>query len=132
MVSAQVLGNDVAVNVGGALGNFELNVMKPLIAHAFLSSSRLLEDAMNGFRVHCAAGIEPNHARIRQHLESSLMLVTALVPHIGYDAAATIAKKAHADGTSLRTAALALRLVSEKDFDAWVDPEDMVGPRSKP
>jgi fumarate hydratase, class II len=129
MASAQVLGNDVAINVGGALGNLELNVMKPLIAHAFLGSARLLADGMDGFRVHCAAGIEPNLTRIGEHLGKSLMLVTALVPHIGYDAAATIAKKAHADGTSLREAATALGLVSERDFDEWVKPEKMLGPR---
>jgi fumarate hydratase class II len=128
MVCAQVLGHDVAINVGGAFGNFELNVMKPLIAHDFLSSVRLLTDAMNGFRVHCAAGIEPVPARIRENLENSLMLVTALVPRIGYDAAASIAKKAHADGTSLREAALALGLVSGRDYDDWVKPEKMIGP----
>jgi fumarate hydratase, class II len=128
MVCAEVLGHDVAINVGGSFGNLELNVMKPLIAHDFLSSARLLTDAMNGFRVHCAAGIEPVSARIRTNLENSLMLVTALVPHIGYDAAASIAKKAHADGTSLREAALALGLVTESDYDDWVKPEKMIGP----
>lgn len=127
MVSAQVLGNDVAINVGGALGNFELNVMKPLIAHNFLSSARLLADAMDGFRTLCAAGIEPNLPRIRANLENSLMLVTALTPHIGYDKAAAIAKKAHAEGTSLREAALALGFVSARDFDAWVKPAEMTG-----
>jgi fumarate hydratase class II len=129
MVCAQVIGHDVAINVGGASGNFELNVMKPLIAYDFLSSARLLTDALDGFRAHCAAGLEPNHPRIRQNLESSLMLVTALVPHIGYDKAASIAKRAHADGTSLREAALALGLVTERDFDDWVKPEKMIGPK---
>src|SRR5678815_2305782 len=120
MVCAQVLGHDVAINVGGSLGNLELNVMKPLIVYDFLSSARLLADAMSGFRVHCAGGIEPVAPRIRANLENSLMLVTALVPHIGYDAAASIAKKAHAEGTSLRDAALALGLVTERDYDEWV------------
>jgi fumarate hydratase, class II len=129
MVCAQVLGHDVAIGIGGALGNLELNVMKPLIAYDFLSSVRLLADAMNGFRVHCAAGIEPVPSRIRANLENSLMLVTALVPHIGYDAAASIAKKAHADGTSLRDAAVALGLVTERDYDEWVKPENMTGPK---
>lgn len=129
MVSAQVLGNDVALNVGGAFGNLELNVMKPLVVHAFLGSARLLSDAMDSFRVHCAAGIEPNPKRIREHLERSLMLVTALVPHIGYDRAAAIAKKAHMDGTSLREAATALGFVTESDFDDWVKPEKMLRPR---
>ena len=128
MVAAEVLGNDVAVNVGGALGNFELNVMKPLIVHDFLSSARLLADAMDSFRTFCAAGIEPNPSRIREHLERSLMLVTALVPHIGYDKAAAIAKKAHAEGTSLRDAALALGFVAPAEFDEWVKPEKMIGP----
>jgi fumarate hydratase class II len=128
MVCAQVLGHDVAINVGGSFGNLELNVMKPLIAHDFLSSARLLADAMSGFRVHCAAGIEPVPTRIRANLENSLMLVTALVPHIGYDAAASIAEKAHADGTTLREAALALGLVTERDYDDWVKPEKMIGP----
>jgi len=129
MVAAEVLGNDVAVNVGGALGNFELNVMKPLIIYDFLSSARLLADAMDAFRTFCAAGIEPNPSRIREHLERSLMLVTALVPHIGYDKAAAIAKKAHAESTSLRDAALALGFVAPAEFDEWVRPEKMIGPK---
>jgi len=127
MLSAQVLGNDVAVNVGGASGNFQLNVFKPLIVHNFLMSARLIADGCDSFREHCAAGIEPASDRIRQNLEGSLMLVTALNPHIGYDNAARIAKKAHADGTTLKQAAVALGLVTEEQFDAWVVPERMVG-----
>ena len=100
MIAAQVFGNDVAVNLGGASGNFELNVYKPLIAHNVLQSARLLADGITSFRVHCAAGIAPEPARIAAHLEASLMLVTALVPHVGYDHAAEIAKKAHAEGCS--------------------------------
>jgi fumarate hydratase class II len=128
MLCAQVLGNDVAINVGGASGQLQLNVYRPMIAANFLQSARLIADGCDGFRVHCAEGIEPNEKRIRQHLESSLMLVTALAPHIGYDAAARIAKKAHESGSTLREAALALGLVEEKDFDAWVRPEAMLGP----
>jgi fumarate hydratase class II len=128
MLCAQVFGNDVAVNVGGALGNFELNVFRPLIAHNVLQSIRLLADGMKSFDEHCARGIEPNRARIDELLERSLMLVTALNPHIGYDKAAAIAKKAHREGTTLRHAALALGHVTEAEFDAWVKPENMVGP----
>jgi fumarate hydratase, class II len=128
MACAQVLGNDVAINVGGASGNFELNVFRPLLIHAFLQSCRLLADGCDSFRERCAAGIEPNRERIRELLERSLMLVTALNPHIGYDNAAKIAKKAHADGTTLREAALALGLVTAEQFDAWVRPERMLGP----
>jgi fumarate hydratase, class II len=128
MIAAQVLGNDVAVNIGGASGNFELNVYRPLIIHNVLQSIRLLADGMRSFDEHCARGIEPNRARIRQLLEQSLMLVTALNPHIGYDKAAAIAKKAHADGTTLRDAALALGYVNEAEFDAWVRPELMIAP----
>jgi fumarate hydratase, class II len=128
MLCAQVFGNDVAVNVGGALGNFELNVFRPLIAHNVLQSIRLLADGMTSFEEHCARGIEPNRARIEELLERSLMLVTALNPHIGYDKAAAIAKKAHKEGTTLKHAALALGHVTEAEFDAWVRPEKMVGP----
>jgi fumarate hydratase class II len=128
MACAQVFGNDVAINIGGASGNFELNVYKPLLAHAFLQSARLIADAGDSFREHCATGIQPNPARIRENLERSLMLVTALAPHIGYDEAARIAKKAHAEGTTLREAALALGRVSAEDFDRWVRPERMLGP----
>jgi fumarate hydratase, class II len=126
MACAQVLANDVAVNIGGASGHFELNVFKPLVINAFLQSGRLLADGARSFEEHCARGIEANEARIRELLERSLMLVTALAPHIGYDKAAEIAKKAHRDGTTLREAALALKHVSATDFDKWVRPEDMV------
>jgi fumarate hydratase, class II len=126
MLCAQVLGNDVAVNVGGASGNFELNVFKPLIIHNFLQSVRLLADGAESFRDHCAAGIEPRRERIAELLHNSLMLVTALNPHIGYDKAAEIAKKAHKEGTTLKAAALALRYVTAEQFDQWVRPEKMV------
>lgn len=128
MLCAQVLGNDVAVNLGGASGHLELNVYKPMIIHAFLQSARLLADGCRSFEEHCARGIEPDEARIRELLERSLMLVTALSPHIGYDRAAEIAKKAHREGSTLREAALALGYVSAEDFDRWVRPQDMIGP----
>ena len=127
MLCAQVLGNDVAINVGGASGNFELNVFKPLIIHNFLQSARLLTDGAASFEEHCAAGIEPRRERIDQLLRDSLMLVTALNPHIGYDKAAQIAKKAHKESTTLREAALALGHVTAEQFDQWVRPEAMVG-----
>ncbi|NSL56062.1 class II fumarate hydratase [Uliginosibacterium aquaticum] len=126
MVCCQVLGNDVALSIGGASGNFELNVFKPLIAHNFLQSVRLLGDAMPSFDTHCAQGIEPDRARIAELLGHSLMLVTALSPHIGYDRAAAIAKHAHANALSLRDAAQALGYVSAAQFDAWVRPEKML------
>ncbi len=129
MLCAQVLGNDVAVNIGGASGNFELNVFKPLIIHNFLQSCRLLADGCDSFRAHCAAGIEPNRERIDQNLHGSLMLVTALNPHIGYDNAAKIAKHAHTTGKTLKAAALELGLVTEAQFQEWVRPEEMVGPK---
>ncbi len=128
MLCAQVLGNDVALTIGGASGHFELNVYKPLIIHAFMQSSRLLTDGCRSFEEHCARGIEPNEPRIRELLERSLMLVTALAPHIGYDRAAEIAKKAHREGSTLREAALALGFLSAADFDRWVRPERMIGP----
>ncbi|MCB9716299.1 MAG: class II fumarate hydratase [Myxococcales bacterium] len=128
MVCAQVMGNDVAVNVGGMSGNFELNVFKPLIIHNVLHSARILADSMDNFRRFCAEGIEPNRERIDHNLRESLMLVTALNPHIGYDKAAKIAKKAHADGTTLKAAAVALGYLSAEQFDAWVDPSKMVSP----
>ncbi len=127
MVCAQVMGNDVAVSVGGSMGHFELNVFKPLIAANVLQSARLLGDACVSFAEKCADGIEPNHEVIARHLENSLMLVTALNPHIGYDNAAKIAKKAHKEGTSLREAALALGLLTNEQYDQWVVPADMVG-----
>ena len=127
MLAAQVFGNDVAINFGGASGNFELNVFRPMVAYNFLQSVRLLADGMVSFNDHCAVGIEPNRERIAELVSRSLMLVTALNPHIGYDKAAFIAKKAHKEGTSLREAALASGHVSAEEFDAWVDPARMVG-----
>jgi len=128
MVCAQVMGNDVAVSIGGASGNFELNVFKPLIIHNVLQSIRLLADASTNFNRFCAVGIEPNRARIDDNLNRSLMLVTALNPHIGYDNAAKIAKKAHKDGTTLKDAALALKLLTSEQFDEWIDPKKMTEP----
>jgi fumarate hydratase class II len=127
MVCAQVMGNDVAINVGGMSGNFELNVFKPVIIHNFLQSVRLLADAAVSFNDHCAMGIEPNRERIEQLVQNSLMLVTALNPHIGYDNAAKIAKHGHKKGISLRQAAIELGLVTAEQFDQWVRPEMMVG-----
>lgn len=128
MLCCQVFGNDVAITLGASSGNFELNVFKPLIAHGFLQSVRLLTDGMASFDAHCARGIAPNRARIDELLERSLMLVTALAPHIGYDRAAQIAKHAHHNGSSLRDAALALGYVSAEDFARWVQPRAMTGP----
>ncbi len=127
MLAAQVLGNDVAVNIGGATGHFELNVMKPLIIHNVLQSARLLAEGAVSFNDRCAEGIEPNRGRIDELLRGSLMLVTALNPHIGYDNAARIAKDAHARRITLRQSALDLGLVTGEQFDAWVKPESMVG-----
>ena len=132
MLCCQVFGNDVAINFGGASGNFELNVFKPLIAHNFLQSVRLLADGMVSFEAHCVRGIEANRERIAELLERSLMLVTALAPHIGYDRAAEIAKHAHHEGSTLRQAALALGYVSESDFDQWVQPANMVSSIAPP
>ncbi|MCU6435201.1 class II fumarate hydratase [Undibacterium sp. Jales W-56] len=126
MVCCQVIGNDVALSIGGSMGNFELNVFKPLIIHNFLQSVRLLTDVMNSFDLHCAQGITPNTARIKELLENSLMLVTALNPHIGYDRAAEIAKQAYQHGTTLREAALSLGYVSAEQFDDWVRPQNMI------
>jgi fumarate hydratase class II len=128
MVCTQVLANDVAVGIGGASGNFELNVFKPVIIHNVLQSIRLLGDAAHNFNEFCAAGIEPNHARLDENLQRSLMLVTALNPHIGYDNAAKIAKKAFKDGSTLKEAAVALGLLTAEQFDAWVDPRKMTKP----
>ncbi len=130
MLCCQVMGNDVAITIGGASGNFELNVYKPLIAHNLLQSIRLLADGMASFDVHCVRGIEAQRERIQSLLNSSLMLVTALTPHIGYDRAAAIAKHAHQKGSTLREAALALGDVSAADFDRWVNPADMVRPQA--
>ncbi|MBL8956875.1 MAG: class II fumarate hydratase [Myxococcaceae bacterium] len=127
MACAQVMGNDVAISLGGASGNFELNVFKPLMVHNFLQTCRLLADGMSSFREHCIEGLEANRERIRENLERSLMLVTALNPHIGYDNAAKIAKTAHREGSTLKEAAAKLGLVRPDDFDRWVRPEDMVG-----
>ncbi len=130
MLCAQVFANDVAINFGAAAGAFELNVYKPMLVHNFLQSVRLLADGCRSFEEHCARGIEANEPRIRELLERSLMLVTALAPHIGYDRAAEIAKKAHREGGTLREAALALGYVSAEEFDRWVRPEDMTAPRA--
>jgi fumarate hydratase class II len=127
MLCCQVFGNDVAINFGGASGNFELNVFRPLIAHNFLQSVRLLADGMRSFNDHCAVGISANPARIAELVSRSLMLVTALNPHIGYDKAAAIAKLAHQQGSSLRDAAIASSHVTATQFDEWVRPDQMVG-----
>jgi fumarate hydratase class II len=127
MLCAQVMGNDVAIGIGGASGNFELNVFRPLVAHNFLQSVRLLADGMRSFDRHCAQGLEPNRARIQALLDQSLMLVTALNPHIGYDKAAEIAKRAHTQGLNLREAAIASGHVTAEQFDRWVVPAEMVG-----
>jgi fumarate hydratase class II len=127
MLSAQVLGNDVAINVAGASGNFELNVFKPVLIHNFLQSARLLGDGARSFDEHCARGIEPNRTRIAELVERSLMLVTALNPHIGYDKAAKIAKEAHRNGSTLREAAIASGWLTGEQFDAWVVPANMIG-----
>jgi fumarate hydratase class II len=127
MVAAQVMGNDVAISIGGSNGHFELNVFKPMIAANFLQSARLIGDACVSFNDNCAIGIEPNGPMIQRHLENSLMLVTALNPHIGYENAAAIAKKAHKEGTSLREAAIALGLLTSEQFTDWVKPEEMTG-----
>jgi fumarate hydratase, class II len=129
MLACQVMANDVAVNLGGASGNFELNVFKPLIIHNFLHSARLLSDGAVSFNDNCAVGITANRDRIDDLLRRSLMLVTALNPHIGYDKAAKIAKNAHAKGLTLRESALELGFVTAEQFDQWVKAEDMVGPR---
>ncbi len=129
MLAAQVMGNDVAINIGGMSGNFELNVFKPVIIHNFLMSCRLVADGSQSFREHCVVGIEPNRERIGSNLRNSLMLVTALNPHIGYDKAAKIAKTAHKSGKTLKATAIELGYVTAEQFDAWVRPEDMVGRR---
>ncbi len=128
MVAAQVMGNDVAINFGGASGNFELNVFKPVIIYNFLQSVRLLSDACHMFNEHCATGIEPNTTRLQYYQDNSLMLVTALNPHIGYDNAAKIAKYAHKNNTTLKEAAITLGLLSADQFDELVRPENMISP----
>ena len=132
MACCQVFGNDVVINVGGSMGNFELNVFKPVIIHNFLQSVRLLADGAMSFNDNCAVGIEPNRERIEKCVRESLMLVTALNPHIGYDKAAQIAKKAYQEGTTLKEAAVKLGHVTSEQFDKWVRPEDMVGKKANP
>jgi fumarate hydratase class II len=128
MVAAQVMGNHVTITVAGSQGHLELNVFKPVIAYNLLQSIRLIADAASSFAAHCILGIEPDRARIDELMHRSLMLVTALTPHIGYDKAAEIAKRALAEGSTLKAAALALSYVSAEDFDHWVDPVAMLGP----
>ncbi|MEE2987353.1 MAG: class II fumarate hydratase [Nitrospinota bacterium] len=128
MVAAQVIGNDTAVNVGGASGNFELNVFKPMMIYNLLQSIRLLSDSCRSFNDHCVEGIQPNRRQIEAHLRNSLMLVTALNPHIGYDNAAKVAKKAYQDNSTLKKAAVALKLMTAEEFDEKVRPEKMTGP----
>ena len=128
MVCCQVMGNDAAIGFAGSQGNFELNVFKPVIIHNFLHSVRLLTDSCHSFNHHCAIGIEPNMERINHYVQDSLMLVTALNPHIGYDKAAQIAKKAHQEKTSLREAAIGSGHLTGEQFDQWVDPEAMTHP----
>ena len=127
MVAAQVIGNDVAVTVGGMNGHFELNVFKPVMAANVLQSARLIGDACISFNNNCAQGIEPNAEVIKKHLDNSLMLVTALNPHIGYENAAKIAKTAHKENKTLKQTAIDLGLLTAEQFDQWVRPEDMVG-----
>jgi fumarate hydratase class II len=126
MAMAQVMGNDVAITAGGMQGHFELNVFKPVIIYNFLISARLIADACHSFVDHCVNGIEANASRIKMHLDNSLMLVTALNTHIGYDKAAEIAKKAHKENTTLKQAALALGYLTAEQFDKWVRAEDMI------
>ena len=127
MVCCQVMGNHTAITIGGSQGNFELNVFKPMMIHNLLHSVRILSDSMHAFRTKCIEGITPNKEMIKSHLENSLMLVTALNNHIGYDKAAKIAKKAHESGSTLREAALNLGFLSNEEFEKWVKPEEMTG-----
>ncbi|MCX2477289.1 class II fumarate hydratase [Pedobacter sp. MC2016-05] len=127
MVAAQVMGNDVAITIAGSNGQFQLNVFKPVMAANFLQSARLIGDACQSFNEHCAVGIEPNYQGIKKHLETSLMLVTALNPHIGYDNSAKVAKSAMAEHITLQEAAVRLGLLTDAQFDQWVRPEDMIG-----
>jgi len=130
MISAQVMGNDVAINIGGATGHFELNVFKPLMIYNFLHSARLIAEGVRSFNDKCAVGIEPIQANIRKHLTNSLMLVTSLNPKIGYYKAAEIAQKAHKEGTTLKEMAVKLGYLTEAEFDEWVDPSKMVGEKT--
>jgi fumarate hydratase class II len=129
MVAAQVIGNDTAVNVGGSSGNFELNVFKPVMIYNLLQSIKLISDSCISFDNHCAEGIEPNRGKIEEHLNSSLMLVTALNSHIGYDNAAKVAKKAHEENLTLKQSAVALKLLTAEEFDEKVQPKNMIGPK---
>ena len=128
MVCIQVMGNDAAIGIAGSRGNLELNVCKPVIIYNFLHSVDLLTDACKRFKEFCVDGLEPDYDQIRRHLENSLMLVTALNPHIGYDNAAKVAKKAHKEGTTLREAAIELELLTGEQFDAAVNPDEMTHP----
>ena len=127
MVCAQVMGNDAAIAIGGSHGHLQLNVFKPMMITNLLHSARLLGDAAESFNKHCAIGIMPNEGAIKRHLDNSLMLVTALNTHIGYEKAAAIAKKAHKEGTTLREAAIALGHLTDEEFTAWVNPLEMIG-----
>jgi len=129
MVAAQVIGNDTSIAVGGSSGNFELNVFKPVMIYNLLQSIRLLGDACRSFNEHCISGIKPDRTQIEAHLKNSLMLVTALNPHIGYDNAAKVAKKAYQENTTLKEAAVALKLLTPDEFDKKVRPEKMTGPK---
>jgi len=130
MVCTQVMGNHMTISIAGSQGHFELNVFKPVIIYNVLQSIRLLADSAKSFSLHCVSGIEADETRIQAMMENSLMLVTALNSHIGYDNAAKIAKKAYSDGTTLKEAALALKLLSAEQFDEWVDPLQMIKPRA--
>ena len=129
MVAVQVMGNDAAIGFAASQGNFELNVFKPVIAYNILQSIRLLADSMRSFDINCAVGIEPIEEKIEKFLNDSLMLVTALNPYIGYENAAKIAKTAHANGTTLKEEAIALGLLTEEEFDKYVQPKDMIAPK---
>jgi fumarate hydratase class II len=129
MVCAQVMGNNATIGFAGSQGHFQLNVFKPLLAYAMLQSIRLLADVADSFTTNCITGIEANRERIKEHMERSLMLVTALAPHIGYDKASEIAKAAHKRGTTLRQEAVRLGAISAEEFDRLVRPEDMTGPK---
>ena len=131
MVAVQVMGNDTAIGIAASQGNFQLNVFLPVTIYNFLQSARLLADAMDSFEANCVRGIRPNYDAIQAHLDASLMLVTALNPHIGYENAAKIAKHAHATGQTLKAAAVELGLLTAEEFDAWVRPEDMVHPKQE-
>ena len=131
MVAVQVMGNDTAIGIAASQGNFQLNVFLPVTIYNFLQSARLLADAMDSFEANCVRGIRPNYDVIQAHLDASLMLVTALNPHIGYENAAKIAKHAHATGQTLKAAAVELGLLTAEEFDAWVRPENMVHPKQE-